>query len=443
MKINNFIVVQKKLKEKYTFKNKEREKLIAMGKISVYNKDIPKYLKFYINDTNEFPPGVMQFIKRVEEQKDRIKVFFRGTLFDYQNKAIGDLLKSGEGKTGIIVAGTGSGKSVIICNLIANVFKEKTLILVKNIQLIHQIKSSVLRFTSINEDRVGIFGDGKKEIKDITIMTQSSFIKNAELVSNFATVMVDECDTFMGSSTINALCKLEPNRVIGFTATPFTSSKHAMLLEMIFGKIVKVDYTLPSPDVLSIKYRTKMGYTECCNDLTYNEYRKDFLDSDKNRLALQIKVIKSAIKSKRVKHVIVLYDRIDAVNSFYNNFNNKFLSKENININYIIGDIKFEERKKRIESFKNDGGVLVATESTVGRGFDLPRIDSVAIFFPNKFKGRLIQMIGRGLRKDDNKNKPLIIDWGDTGVWFQARDRIKTYKKMRGNKIDIKYVLLK
>jgi superfamily II DNA or RNA helicase len=88
-------------------------------------------------------------------------------------------------------------------------------------------------------------------------------------------------------------------------------------------------------------------------------------------------------------------------------------------------------------NFRKKGGLLIATEMTLGRGFNAPEINCVCIFFPNKFDGRVKQMVGRALRKKEGKGTPYIIDWHDSALNSQYFARLKAYKELWGENIKI------
>lgn len=425
MRLNEFQIAGKMLRNVYTAPNAKRIRLIKMKKFKAAQQE-KEQVEFYF-EGNNFPLGVRQFLQfEVEGQEpSRIpNIEFFGELREYQKNAITSILETNP-HCGMLVAPTGSGKTVVICYLIAKVFREKTLILVKNKQLMHQIHEAMLQFTTIPKDMIGFFGDGFKEKKPFTIMTQSSFIRNAGKVEGFDTIIVDECDTFMGDETRKALCLLEGTRCFGFTATPFTDVFQRIHLERFFGPITEVSYSLPVPKIFSVSYDGGYRYNP-----RYDHYPifRQKIDEDEKRIAFQVDIVRAARKQGVFSHMLVLYDRLEAVEKFRTLYQD---------CETIIGEKSVTERMEILGRFEENGGVVAATEMTVGRGFDLPKIDCVGIFFPNKFRGRLIQMIGRALRPLQGKAQPSVIDFSDSAVAWQTVSRIKTYRHLWGKDISV------
>ena len=62
------------------------------------------------------------------------------------------------------------------------------------------------------------------------------------------------------------------------------------------------------------------------------------------------------------------------------------------------------------------GLVLGATASLIGEGFDCPALDTLFLAFPVRFKGNVVQYVGRVLRPAQNKSRIEVHDYVDVNV---------------------------
>jgi superfamily II DNA or RNA helicase len=64
----------------------------------------------------------------------------------------------------------------------------------------------------------------------------------------------------------------------------------------------------------------------------------------------------------------------------------------------------------------DEGLVLVATGSYLGEGFDWPELDTLFLAFPLRFKGRVVQYVGRLLRAHEGKHRVELHDYVDSRI---------------------------
>jgi superfamily II DNA or RNA helicase len=405
----------------YTVINRKRQKMIRNNIRGA--KFLPRMINLFVKEKEEyhFPPGIMRYSKEGDPVKSGdMNIRFIGKLRDHQEELVQNTLKKNV-FCGMLVSPTGSGKTACLCYLLSE-FKDSTLILVKNKALMYQMKEAIEKFTDRSD--ICMWGDGKKEMGKITIVTQASWLQDPEMFNNFSVIFIDECDCFVGDKSLKALCKMEAERVFAFTATPYTDAFDSDYLERIFGPMTKSSYENLIPEICVFEYTsTEVGP---CQD--WHEKRIKHCDENEHRLKKHVSLLKAM--GEKYKHSLALYDRIDTLD---------YMS-QHLDCFVIKGEVKKKERDEIIEEYKKNGGVLIATESTIGRGFDCPEIKCVALLFPNKFSGRVKQMVGRALRQHDGKGTPIIIDWCDTRFRRQFRERLSAYEELWGADIKIKYI---
>lgn len=114
-------------------------------------------------------------------QKSNEKVIYRLSneleSRDYQEEVVQKCLNVDRG---VIKMSTGSGKTSIASAIIANRGKIPVIFYVISVDLLNQAKSELERFVKQNDlaIEVGMVGGGKKEIKDITVMTIQTAVRS-------------------------------------------------------------------------------------------------------------------------------------------------------------------------------------------------------------------------------------------------------------------------
>jgi superfamily II DNA or RNA helicase len=106
------------------------------------------------------------------------------------------------------------------------------------------------------------------------------------------------------------------------------------------------------------------------------------------------------------------------------------LIPESILLNWALENKKLEVNMNLINNAINEDVwfTIVWTIDKIGRGVDIPPIDTLFLFSPVRFRGTVVQAVGRALRKYPGKSDVAIYDWCDLPILKkQQRERLKDY----------------
>ena len=128
-----------------------------------------------------------------------------------------------------------------------------------------------------------------------------------------------------------------------------------------------------------------------------------YLVTDSDRLDWMTAFIKHVSESG---NTLVLVDRIETGNTLQTRLSDVFsLLKEDPDVCFISGSVKSKDRKsKYAEVASADNKIIVATYGVAAVGINIPRIFNLVLIEPGKSFVRVIQSIGRGIRKADDKD---------------------------------------
>ena len=124
-------------------------------------------------------------------------------------------------------------------------------------------------------------------------------------------------------------------------------------------------------------------------------------------------------KIKEEGNTLILVDRISAGNLLQE------LIPDSV---FIKGDVKVKDRKEQYDEVKEaDKKVIIATYGVAAVGINIPRIFNLVLIEPGKSFVRVIQSIGRGIRKAEDKDFVQI--WDITSTCKYAKRLLGHRKK--------------
>jgi superfamily II DNA or RNA helicase len=141
-----------------------------------------------------------------------------------------------------------------------------------------------------------------------------------------------------------------------------------------------------------------------------------FLVTDPNRLDWISKQIKQV---SLTGNTLVLINRIDTGNKLME------LIPDAV---FVSGGMKLDDRKEEYDEIKTSTGkIIIATYGVAAVGINIPRIFNLVLIEPGKSFVRVIQSIGRGIRKAEDKDHVEI--WDITSACKYAKRHLTERKK--------------
>ena len=422
------IELERQLVDTFTMENPKAIEAERMGRW--FNPD-EQYVRFwrYAGGSLVLPRGAARTIYRAAEQYGPVEVIdrrlllppcgyqFSGQLRPYQVQAVQGILKR---EFGVLEAGTGSGKTVMALAIIA-ARKQPTLVLVHNKELLYQWRDRIKQFLGIE---AGLIGDGRFDLQPVTVGIVNTARKRLErLQERFGHVVVDECHRVPGTMFSEALKTFPAHYMLGLSATPYRRDGLNDLIGWFVGEHrVTVDRAVLHQ--VGAVLRPKVQTTETSFNYWYeDDYQAmiSALTEDQDRNTLVAEQINRAVNHGQV---LVCSDRVAHLQELAQ------LSGYDANA-ILTGKTPARQRKAMVERIRNgEFPVTFSTLSLIGEGFDADSLTVLVLASPVKFKGRLMQTVGRILRPRADK-QPLVIDFRDSKVGvldYQWKARQKEFK---------------
>lgn len=370
---------------------------------------------------------------------------------DYQLDAI---IHGIQNKRAILISPTGSGKSLIIYMMmrhyLSHEMDKKVLVVVPTTSLVEQMYKDFESYSWQDEsfdveDDVHRIYSGKEKINfeaSVVITTWQSAIKlPLSWFSGYGMVIGDEAHTFKAKSLTTIMNRLvNAGFRIGTTGTIDDAISNKMTLEGNFGPVYKVTTTKELIDADTLAQLTiqclVLKYSDeerkACKGLKYQEEIDHIVSHEKrNRFIVNLTCDQQG-------NSLVLYNLVEKHGKpLYNAFVEK-LKGTGRKVFFVSGAVNADEREKiREVTEKEKNAVIVASVGTFSTGINIVNLHNIMFASPTKSQIRVLQSIGRGLRKTEDGQGTTIYDLADDLSWKKKKnytlnhaiERVKIYAK--------------
>ncbi len=355
-----------------------------------------------------------------------------------------------KGDNPIIVAPTGSGKSLIIAHLIKDAMSypgTRVLMLTHVKELIQQNADELLGLCPELKDDIGFYSASlKKKVlrKPITFAGIQSIHKRAyDMVPAPDLVIVDEAhlipktDGTRYNKFLADLRTCNPGvKVVGLTATPYRLDS-GWLHEGENAIFDGIAYDIPVADLMEQGFLAPVISKSGVKTIDLSNVGKrggEYIESELAKAASDPELVTETVAE------IVRYgaDR-KAWLVFACGVNHAELLRAEFETHGIAADVvtgadSMGDRADKIERFRRGESKCLINVNVLTTGFNVPHVDLVAMVRATESTGLYIQIVGRGTRIAPGKENCLVLDYGDNVIRHGFIDKIKP--KIKGQSQD-------
>jgi superfamily II DNA or RNA helicase len=347
-------------------------------------------------------------------------------LRDYQYDVVNKFL---ENPQALQEVATGAGKTITTATL-SHLCEPygRTMVIVPNKSLVVQTEED---YKNLGLDVGVYFGDRKELGKTHTICTWQSLnvldkksydtdaLSLAEFTEGVTAIIIDEVHQAKAEVLTKLLTINFRNCAIRWGLTG-TVPKEAFEFQGILASIGPVINQVSAHDLQEkgVLAQLNINVLQTNEVQVFRSFQDEysFLVTDDDRLTWIANKIKTLSLSG---NTLVLINRIDT--------GNKLIERLPEAV-FVSGGMKLDDRKEEYDEIKtSDDKIIVATYGVAAVGINIPRIFNLVLLEPGKSFVRVIQSIGRGIRKAEDKDHVEI--WDITSACKYSKRHLTERKK--------------
>jgi superfamily II DNA or RNA helicase len=425
---------------------------------SEYN---PKYIEgvwdgrrhLFNKRTYQLPTGLLNKVLNILEQYqiNYLLIDERTTTLPTLNLAIREtnqvrkyqkstIQKAVQEKRGIIEMATGAGKTMVAAGIIARL-QRPTLFFVHTRELLYQTREYFELQFGIP---IGQLGDGVVDLQPITVATIQTTIralggeyhrfdeededdptdisrqKDAILtmIENYPIVFFDECHHLPSDTCYTvAMHTKQAEYRYGLSATPYRSDHQDLLIEAALDeKIVQINasmliderYLVP-PQITFLPVPSH-GIKKTIHDYA-TIYQTAIIENQQRNIMIANKA-RELVNQELT--VLILVQQVK---------HGKLLSHFLPEAEFVQGADSSAKRNRVWKNFREQHIKIVIATTLADEGLDIPTLGALILAGGGKSETRALQRVGRVLRKSENKDKAIIIDFMDEAPYLKDHSK--------------------
>lgn len=359
------------------------------------------------------------------------------------DSALGHVKKSIE--SCLLELATGAGKSIIVAEIARGIRDmsggKKVLCLAPSKELIEQNCEKYLSYGEPASLFCASTGKKKSVRHDVVFGSPQSVIGDIDKFNDrFAAVVIDECHGITPTlkKIIEEIKNKNPNlRVIGLTATPYrmgvgyiyeynmdgTKVDDTETIEPYFKKLLcsvktqellDLGFLTPMRELeLSMSYDTDNLVLKANGKFDEKTVRECFENDKAKTFAAVAESVEKTEKCNGVMFFASTIQHAEIINGLLGNEST-----------IIHGKLNKKDRESRINKFKNRNLKYIVNVDVLTTGFDAPHVDAVVVMRATESASLYQQILGRGLRLNDEKEECLLLDYAGNTVRHELFDSL-------------------
>lgn len=362
----------------------------------------------------------------------------------YQRAAVDALYRcweEGHGGHPLVVAPTGSGKSIILATLCAEALEwpgTRICVVTHRRELVEQDAGAIQR--SIDEP-VGIYNAalGRKERnRAVTVATIQSIYQQAPRFDPWDIIIVDEAHLIPPRSDAQYMRFLSEARlqnpqakIVGLTATPFRMDSgrldegpdalfDATAYEIHIHTLIRDGYLAEVISRGGLRKIDTRGVKIRGGEYVAKELAQAADDPDVTRAA-----VAEIVRYGQDRRSWLIF----AAGVSHAHHVAEEIRRHGIDAAVITGTTPKEERKLTLADYKAGRVRCVVNVEVLTTGFDAPHTDLLGMLRPTKSPVLYVQMVGRGMRVAEGKENCLLLDFAGVVAEHGPIDQVRVVRR--------------